>query len=476
LTTWFTQRGLPWGTIIVSALLAVVASWPLAEALWNLLGLGTEQAARMTALGFCAVLLTAGIAGLNRRRTTPVRLVWLILSAWAVAAGAVALMTGLAWLALDTPQWIPPEELTPRGLDSIATRAFAIVAGLGGVALLVISYRRQRTTETSDQREETKLFNERFTTAYTELGHEHAAVRLGAVHALAHLADDAPQGRDDLVQTVIDVLCAYLRMPYEPLPEPPPSDADKAQLEGHLDRKLTFAAMREVRHTIIRIIGNHLREETRWRGKDYDFTGTVFDGGNLSQTAFSDSVVSFVGARFINGMISFSSANFDGSVVSFEGARFDSGHVTFKGAQFNGGDVSFEGARFNGTEVSFENAHINGGELSFIASRFNEGALHLINVEFNSGVVYFTKARFNGSEVYFSYSQFNGSNVSFTQSRFNSGMVHFGKASGTCPKGLLQCIQQGAPNLVVGWPSHWQDLEQADTPVSSSEQTNEDLD
>ncbi|WP_239647925.1 pentapeptide repeat-containing protein [Nocardiopsis ganjiahuensis] len=38
-------------------------------------------------------------------------------------------------------------------------------------------------------------------------------------------------------------------------------------------------------HTIIRIIGNHLRGDTRWRGKD--FTGAVFDGGNLSRAHFT---------------------------------------------------------------------------------------------------------------------------------------------------------------------------------------------
>src|SRR5699024_10338699 len=134
--------------------------------------------------------------------------------------------------------------LTPKDLDAIATRAFAIVAGLGGVALLVISYRRQRTTEDGEEREVTKLFTETFDSAGDKLGSEHAAVRLAGVHALARLADDAPSGRDDLVQMVIDVLCAYLRMPYTPEPGPVPEGAGQDQRQEHHAQELEFAAQR----------------------------------------------------------------------------------------------------------------------------------------------------------------------------------------------------------------------------------------
>ncbi|KIH96383.1 hypothetical protein LP52_25350, partial [Streptomonospora alba] len=82
------------------------------------------------------------------------------------------------WLILGSPGLEEVRQLAPKDLDAIATRAFAIVAGLGGVALLVIAYRRQRTIENGEQREVTKLFTERFTTASQQLGSEHAAVRL----------------------------------------------------------------------------------------------------------------------------------------------------------------------------------------------------------------------------------------------------------------------------------------------------------
>jgi hypothetical protein len=56
----------------------------------------------------------------------------------------------------------------------------------------------------------TRAFNERFTTAADQLGSDKPAVRLAGLYAMAGLADDWEAKR----QTCVDVLCAYLRMPY----------------------------------------------------------------------------------------------------------------------------------------------------------------------------------------------------------------------------------------------------------------------
>ncbi|MFW6640745.1 pentapeptide repeat-containing protein, partial [Nocardiopsis algeriensis] len=286
--------------------------------------------------------------------------------------------------------------------DAIATRAFAVVAGLGGVALLVISYRRQRTTEAdaeraerASKREVAKLFTETFDSASSKLGDEHPAVRLGGVHSLARLADEAPEGREDLVQMVIDVLCAYLRMPYTPEPEALPQDATDEQTQAHRQEKLEFGSFREVRHTIIRIIGKRLREDTRWLGKDYDFTGVVFDGGDLS------------GARFTGGK------------VDFQETEFPNGMVTFRGAQFTGGKVDFYGAAFAGGRVTFQEAEFAGGKVTFSGAGFLYGRVDFQGATFADGAVTFHNATFLGGEV------------------------HFGNASGKCPQGL-------PPRL---WPS-----------------------
>lgn len=93
-----------------------------------------------------------------------------------------------------------------------------MVAGFGGVVALAVNYRRRRVTEAAhvltlsqEERERTKLFNERFAGTTAQLGHDQAAVRIAGVYALAGLADDwAAQW-----QTCVDVLCAYLRLPRE---------------------------------------------------------------------------------------------------------------------------------------------------------------------------------------------------------------------------------------------------------------------
>ena len=120
----------------------------------------------------------------------------------------------------------------------------------------------------SEQR--TRALNERFATAAEQLGSDKPPLWLAGVYAMAVLADDWEENR----QTCIDVLCAYLRMPYAPDP------GDEAPEQ----ERFTFRANREVRHTIIRVITAHLKEGVvlPWEGLSFDFTGVVFDGGDFT--------------------------------------------------------------------------------------------------------------------------------------------------------------------------------------------------
>src|SRR5215831_14210978 len=73
---------------------------------------------------------------------------------------------------------------------------------------------RQLKDTLAEQR--TRTLNERFATAAGQLGSDKpAAVRLAGVYAMAGLADDWPENR----QTCVDVLCAFLRVAYEPDPD-----------------------------------------------------------------------------------------------------------------------------------------------------------------------------------------------------------------------------------------------------------------
>jgi len=66
---------------------------------------------------------------------------------------------------------------------------------------------------------------------------------------------------------------------------------------------------------VIRVIKDHLQPDDRraptlapWHGLDLDFTGVVFDGGNLSGAQFSGGDVSFFGAQFSGGDVDLSQA------------------------------------------------------------------------------------------------------------------------------------------------------------------------
>ena len=108
--------------------------------------------------------------------------------------------------------------------------------------------RKQLDRTLAEQR--TRTLNERFATAAGQLGDDKpAAVRLAGVYAMAGLADDWPENR----QTCVDVLCAYLRLPYEPDPGE----------EAPGPERLAFRASREIRHTVIRVITAHLQEDAR---------------------------------------------------------------------------------------------------------------------------------------------------------------------------------------------------------------------
>ena len=328
-------------------------------------------------------------------------------------SASVGLIIALAWWAMGARVPVTPDEFTVGHLNAISIRAFAIVAGLGATALLVINYRRQLTTEAESRRGELKLFDERFTNAYTELGNENQAVRLGAVHALANLADDAPRDREDLVQTVIDVLCAYIRMPYTPAPGEPREGEPPAAWARYRELKQEFESTREVRHTILRIIGSRLREETRWRGKDYNFSQVVFDGGNFS------------GARFTGGRVNFRGATFADGHVNLTDTRFTGAHVSLIDTRFTGGVVYFSGARFHGGQVEFRRTGFDGAKVHFFGADFADGA------------------------------------VSFTKANFTSGLVDFGDAAntpatGSVPSGLLESVARGTPG-VVHLPSAWDD-------------------
>ena len=140
----------------------------------------------------------------------------------------------------------------------------------------------ERAAEFAAARAEEESLLSRYRSASEQLDYRHSAtVRLAGVYAMAHLADDWPKQR----QMCVDVLCAYLRMPF-------PAD-DVAAGEW------------QVRASIVRLIDAHvthvkrrrLPNEMSWSGMSFDFSGGYFRDLQMEVPVFSNHV-SFAGATF----------------------------------------------------------------------------------------------------------------------------------------------------------------------------------
>ncbi|MFG2895057.1 pentapeptide repeat-containing protein [Streptomyces sp. NPDC048248] len=348
--------------------------------------------------------------------------VWIVLPAAFATAIAVAVGAFFAgWDLLGAQSLKPEHQLTSSTLFELVKLSLGVVAGAGALVALVVAYRRQRVDEDGALREATRLHTERFTTSVSQLGEESAAVRLGGVHALAGLADDAPTRA--LRQTCIDVLCAYLRLPYTAQDDLPTDDAAARH---------AYLALREVRHTVIRLLRDHLRlpagHPHSWQGHDLDFTNVVFDGGDFSRAMFSGGSVTFDGAEFSGGWVAFNHAVFSDGTVTFNHAVFSDGTVTFDNAEFCGGTVSFGDAEVSDGTVTFCDAKFSGGAVAFFGAGFLGGTVAFARSVFSGGTVTFVATRFFGGAVSFADTEFSGSRVSFAHAEFSGGTVSFDNA------------------------------------------------
>ncbi|MEV7346287.1 pentapeptide repeat-containing protein [Streptomyces sp. NPDC093544] len=352
-------------------------------------------------------------------RLWPVGTVLTLAFITAMTVASAAFYAG--WHFLGAQEMKTQAKIDSKTLFNLVKLSFGVVAGAGALVALVVAYRRQRVNEDGALRDATRLHTERFTTAVSQLGDSSPAVRLGGVHALAGLADDAPTR--DLRQTCIDVLCAYLRLPYTAETDLPTGDTDAQH---------NYLALREVRHTIIRLIRDHLRRPAdnphSWQGHDLDFTCAVFDGGDLSGATFSSGTVNFSDATFASGTVRFLDVTFSGGTVNFTGATFTGGTVGFNTATFSGSTVNFVRTTFNGTTLNFTGATFTGGTVDFNTATLNGIAINFVRATLNGGTVNFKGATFNGIAINFTDATFNSSTVHFARTTLNSGAIRFKSA------------------------------------------------
>ncbi|WP_331727111.1 hypothetical protein OG725_37220 (plasmid) [Streptomyces sp. NBC_01213] len=368
-----------------------------------------------------------------------------------LVAGCVFL--GLVYL-LDFQEIDNAQKLDAKTLFDMVKLSFGVVAGAGALVALVVAYRRQRVDEAGAHREATRLHTERFSQAVDKLGSDSPAVRLGGVHALAGLADDAPD--DDLRQTCIDVLCAYLRLPSpsDPgdLPDllPDGTSPTDEQRDAHQAKRDRYLALREVRHTILRLIGDHYRipagVHRSWQGCNLDLTRVTIDGPlDFTDAVFSDGQVNFASATFSNSTVRFTRATFSGSDVNFTDAKFSSSYVFFDEATFSSGSVFFLLATFAGGIVRFIRATFSGSYMNFIATNFSGGDVRFTGAMFAGGEVQFCEANFSGGDVCFTSAVFSNSGVNFSEAMFSGGNVDFDRSTGPAPAGILEAAGTPVP-------------------------------
>lgn len=304
-----------------------------------------------------------------------------VLPRWAVAAVAVTVAALTVGTVLVLSAWL--DQLPLAGKERVTAQLDALKVGLsigvggGGIFALYLAARRQRSTELQVWQHERDLaqrlaaqrhveevaaannahqqrvaaateadaaerrVTELYGQAADQLGSDRAPVRLAGLYALERLAQANPDHR----QTVVNVVCAYLRMPFE-LPEEHPAATDDA---GRREEQ-------QVRDTAVRILVTHLQpyvsirntpndprflwRDTHtadapanpefWPDIDIDLSGAMlarsdfpscrFRNANFAGAWFSSGMTHFTGCEF-HGLANFIHADF-GGVVEFTRARF----------------------------------------------------------------------------------------------------------------------------------------------------------
>ena len=358
---------------------------------------------------------------------------------WMLAAVAVLIVTAgvIIWLLAIAGGAKPGSDRANSRLDAVRT-GLAAGAAVGAAAGLFLAFRRQHhqevATKSSDHDAIERRITELYTKAVEQLGSDKAPVRLGGLYALERLAQDNPAHR----QTIVNVICAYLRMPFSPTAPTgtPEQEAIEAREVAGTEAETstvtpgdTWQQERQVRLTAQRILAGHLRDDRAkersidrptpqfWPGIRLDLAGATLIDFNLVNGVMAD--VNFTGATLSGG------AWFDGATFSrawFDGVTFD-GEANFQGATFNGG-VRFVEAAFNG-DGSFREATFSGG-VRFVQAAFN-GEVEFGEATFSGGAL-FGGATFRGGAL-FRKATFSG-DAGFVQATFSRGARFDGASFG----------------------------------------------
>ena len=276
---------------------------------------------------------------------------------------------------------------------------------------------------------------ERFLKAVELLDSAHSYTRLGGVHTLVALADEYLTDESLLAeekrtegQRIVDVLCAYIRSPFELVfrydelsqNKPNPHSAYRKNHQEFSVHRAELLAEAKVRQRALQEIHRRLRHfpqgdrrnyvEGSWSGFEYDFSNSVFFYPVDMKDSWYQNSVDFSGCTY------YASAEFSGSTYERSAYFCDSTYydwVFFNNSTYCGeaqwiGSTYHDSARFNWSvyygEVSFHDS-VYGGSVFF------DQSLYYDEVLFYSST-YRSEAGFDGSlyrgSVFVSDSVFDG--------------------------------------------------------------------
>jgi len=298
---------------------------------------------------------------------------------------------------------------------------------------------------------------EQFLKAVELLDSAHSYTRLGAVHALVGLADEyladeslSAEEKHAEGQRIVDVLCAYIRSPFElafrydelSQNKPSPHGVYRDNHQDFYMHKAELLAEAKVRQQALQEIHRRLHHfpqgdrrnyvEGSWSGFEYDFSNSVFFYPVDMKDSWYQNSVDFSGCTY------YTSAEFSGSTYERSAYFCDSTYydwVFFNNSTYFGdaqwsGSAYHDSARFSWSvyygEVSFHDS-VYGGSVFFDQSLYYDEVLF-----YSSN--YRSEAGFGGSlyrgSVFVSDSVFEGA-VSLYGSVFcdalNFGTDFFGE-------------------------------------------------
>ncbi|MFI9510171.1 pentapeptide repeat-containing protein [Nocardia sp. NPDC052566] len=353
----------------------------------------------------------------------------LLLAVLTAVLGGLAI-AGLTWWLLWWAFGAKAE--TPNQVD-LTKIALAVAAVVGGAVVLVVAYRRQWDLERG-------RFADLFGAASRQLGDTDVAVRIAGVYALAGVADEfsAPSRR----QQCIDVLCGYLRLPYEPGDGANHLVSRSESIEEGGAKVERVYRLRqddgEVRRTIVRVLGARVRRgaDASWSGYVFNLEGAVLEQADFRHAVFAGPSTSFTRATFL-GPTWFDNAAFLGPHITFRAATFRDGTTSFERAEFGttrpdkaapwDSGIMFDDVRFE-SSVSFEQATFRGPRTSFTGTKFLGPRTSFVETKFRADRTSFEKATLDGEHITFNTAEVSGTHLSFAGAQFYATTTTFDEA------------------------------------------------